>query len=142
MAELLAPAGDMAALETAFYFGADAVYCGGPSLQLRSNKVGFDRPGLQKAVGIAHAAGKKLYVTVNSFAFDAEVDAVAEYAGFLHEIGVDAVIVADIGVLSAIHKAVPELEIHVSTQFNTMNYMSAITLKELGAKRIVLAREL
>lgn len=142
MPELLAPAGDIAAIETAIYFGADAVYCGGPSLQLRSNKVGFDREGLEKAVSFVHRNGKKLYVTVNSFAFDNEIDLVPEYAGFLKDIGVDAVIVADIGVLSSIHRSVPGLPIHVSTQFNSMNHMTALTLKDLGAERIVLAREL
>ena len=140
--ELLAPAGDMECLETAVHFGADAVYIGGPLLQLRADNVGFDREGIVEAVKYAHEHGVKLYVTVNCFAKNEEIDAAEEYAQFLYNAGVDAVIVSDIGLIAAIHKAAPELEIHVSTQANTQNFMSARVYWEMGAKRVVLGREM
>ena len=140
--ELLAPAGDMECLETAVHFGADAVYIGGPLLQLRADNVGFDREGIGEAVKYAHEHGVKLYVTVNCFAKNEEIDAADEYAKFLYETGVDAVIVSDIGLIAAIRKAAPELEIHVSTQANTQNFMSARVYWEMGAKRVVLGREM
>ena len=142
MPELLAPAGDLAAVETALYFGADAVYCGGPALQLRSDKAGLSRPQLEQAVAAAHEKGKKLYVALNSLAFDSELKALPEYAGFLQDIGVDAVIVADLGVMAVVRRCAPRLQLHVSTQFNCMNHQTALALREFGARRIVLAREL
>lgn len=140
--ELLAPAGDMECLETAVHFGADAVYVGGPLLQLRADNVGFDREGIAEAVKYAHAHGVKLYVTVNCFAKNEEIDAAGEYAKFLHETGVDAVIVSDIGLIAAIHEAEPRLEIHVSTQANCQNFNSANVYWKMGAKRVVLGREM
>ena len=140
--ELLAPAGDMECLETAVHFGADAVYIGGPLLQLRADNVGFDREGIREAVKYAHEHGVKLYVTVNCFAKNEEIDAAEEYAKFLYEAGVDAVIVSDIGLIAAIHKAAPELEIHVSTQANCQNFSSANVYWAMGAKRVVLGREM
>ena len=140
--ELLAPAGDMECLETAVHFGADAVYIGGPLLQLRADNVGFDREGIREAIKYAHEHGVKLYVTVNCFAKNEEIDAAEEYAKFLYEAGVDAVIVSDIGLIAAIHKAAPELEIHVSTQANCQNFSSANVYWAMGAKRVVLGREM
>lgn len=140
--ELLAPAGDMECLETAIHFGADAVYIGGPLLQLRADNVGFDRDGIKNAVKYAHSKGVKLYVTVNCFAKNEEIDAAADYAQFLYESGVDAVIVSDIGLIAEIHKAAPNLEIHVSTQANCQNFGAAKVYWEMGAKRVVLGREM
>ncbi|MBQ7875294.1 MAG: U32 family peptidase [Oscillospiraceae bacterium] len=140
--ELLAPAGDMECLETAVHFGADAVYIGGPLLQLRADNVGFDREGIVEAVQYAHAHGVKLYVTVNCFAKNEEIDAAGDYAKFLYETGVDAVIVSDIGLIAAIHEAEPRLEIHVSTQANCQNFNSAKVYWNMGAKRVVLGREM
>lgn len=140
--ELLAPAGDMECLETAVHFGADAVYIGGPLLQLRADNVGFDREGIAEAVKYAHEHGVKLYVTVNCFAKNEEIDAADDYAKYLHSVGVDAVIVSDIGLIAAIHKAAPELEIHVSTQANCQNFSSANVYWAMGAKRVVLGREM
>ena len=139
--ELLAPAGDMERLDTALRFGADAVYCGGPMLQLRADNVGFTMETLADAVKRAHALGKKLYVTVNSFAYNEDIDAAGDYAQALHNIGVDAVIVSDLGLISTIRRAVPALEVHVSTQANCLNYAAANTYYDLGVKRIVLGRE-
>lgn len=140
--ELLAPAGDMESLEAALSFGADAVYLGGRLLQLRASRAAFDDEKLIKAVKLAHSKNKKIFVTVNSFAFNDEIALCAEYARFLRDAGVDAAIICDLGVMSEFRKAAPELEIHVSTQANTMNYSAANVLCSLGAKRIVLAREL
>ncbi|MBR2041625.1 MAG: U32 family peptidase [Oscillospiraceae bacterium] len=140
--ELLAPAGDMECLETAVHFGADAVYIGGPLLQLRADNVGFDREGIAEAVKYAHEHGVKLYVTVNCFAKNEEIDAAGEYAKYLHSVGVDAIIVSDIGLIAAIREAEPELEIHVSTQANCQNFSSAKVYWNMGAKRVVLGREM
>ncbi|MBQ3531995.1 MAG: U32 family peptidase [Oscillospiraceae bacterium] len=140
--ELLAPAGDMECLETAVHFGADAVYIGGPLLQLRADNVGFDREGIAKAVKYAHEHGVKLYVTVNCFAKNEEIDAAEDYAKFLYSVGVDAVIVSDIGLIAKIHESAPELEIHVSTQANCLNFNAAKVYWNMGAKRVVLGREM
>lgn len=140
--ELLAPAGDLECLETAIHFGADAVYVGGPLLQLRADNVGFTREEILKAVEMAHDAGVKLYVTVNCFARNGEIDEAGEYAEFLYNAGVDAVIVSDIGLIAAIHEAAPRLAIHVSTQANCMNFNAARIYAAMGASRVVLAREM
>ena len=140
--ELLAPAGDMECLETAVHFGADAVYIGGPLLQLRADNVGFDREGIAEAVKYAHEHGVKLYVTVNCFAKNEEIDAAEDYAKFLYNAGVDAVIVSDIGLIAKIHESAPELEIHVSTQANCLNFSAANVYWKMGAKRVVLGREM
>ncbi|MBQ5329329.1 MAG: U32 family peptidase [Oscillospiraceae bacterium] len=140
--ELLAPAGDMECLETAVHFGADAVYIGGPLLQLRADNVGFDRKGIAEAVKYCHEHGVKLYVTVNCFAKNEEIDAAEDYAKYLHSVGVDAVIVSDIGLIAKIHESAPELEIHVSTQANCQNFSAANVYWAMGAKRVVLGREM
>ncbi len=140
--ELLAPAGDMECLMTAVHFGADAVYIGGPLLQLRADNVGFTMEDIAKAVKYAHEHGVKLYVTVNCFANNAEIDAADEYAKYLYNCGVDAVIVSDLGLIAAIHKSAPKLPIHVSTQANCMNFNSAGVYYSMGATRVVLAREM
>lgn len=140
--ELLSPAGDLECLETALHFGADAVYVGGPKLQLRAANVGFTIETLSRAVSAAHRAGRKLYVTVNSFATNMEIPEIPAYARELSALGVDAVIVADVGVLAEIKKAAPDLPVHVSTQANCGNYAAARVYHALGASRIVLAREM
>ena len=140
--ELLSPAGDLERLETALRFGADAVYCGGPMLQLRSNNVGFTMESLAEGVKKCHEKGKKIYVTVNAFANNSEVDAVADYAQALYDMGVDAVIVSDLGLISAIRRSVPDLPVHVSTQANCLNYAAANAYYDMGVKRIVLGREM
>ena len=140
--ELLAPAGDLERLDTAIYFGADAVYMGGPQLQLRADSVGFSMESLQEGIRRVHAHRKKAYVTVNSFAFNGEIDTLPEYARALKDMGADAVIVSDLGAISTIRESVPELDVHVSTQANCTNYAAAKTYYDMGAKRIVLAREM
>ena len=140
--ELLAPAGSPEALQTALHFGADAVYLGGPMLQLRAESAGFDFEQLQKAAQNVHALGKKMYVTVNCFAENGEIDALEEYGKNLLAAGADAAIVSDLGVLAQLRETVPELELHVSTQANCLNYKAAATWHKLGAKRVVLGREM
>ena len=140
--ELLSPAGDWESLKAAALFGADAVYMGGDLLQLRAKKAGFAREDIVRAAEYLHALGKKLYVTVNAFAKNEEIASCAEYARFLRDAGVDAAIISDLGVMAEFAAAAPELDIHVSTQANCMNYATAKVYASLGAKRIVLAREM
>ncbi len=140
--ELLAPAGDMNCLKTAARFGADAVYIGGPLLQLRAEKSAFSHEDIDYASKYLHALDKKLYVTVNSFTKNSEIEPLKEYARTLYALGVDAAIVADLGALRTIKQAEPRLEVHISTQANCCNYASAMAYYELGASRIVVAREM
>ena len=140
--ELLAPAGDMACLEAALRFGADAVYVGGPKLQLRAGSTGFTMDALGAAIRAAHARGKRLYVAVNAFPTNREIDALGDYAQALAGLGADGAIVADLGAIAAMRKAAPALPIHVSTQANCLNYAAARVYCDMGATRIVLAREM
>ena len=140
--ELLAPAGSMEALKTALYFGADAVYCGGPLLQLRAGSAGFSFEELAEASEYTHGLGKKLYVTVNCFAENGEIGQVGDYAKRLMEIGADAVIVSDLGVIAELRERCPELPVHVSTQANCLNYKTVNVYHSIGASRVVLGREM
>ena len=140
--ELLAPAGDMNCLMAAARFGADAVYIGGPLLQLRAEKSAFTEENIAHAASYLHKLGKKLYVTVNSFTKNHEIEPLKGYARTLYALGVDAVIVADLGALRTIKQAEPRLEVHISTQANCCNYASAMAYYEMGASRIVVAREM
>jgi len=139
--ELLAPAGDFSLLKTAFYFGADAVYLGGKEFSLRAKSGNFSEEEITEAVMYTHALGKKLYVTVNIFARNNDFEKIKEYALFLEKAGVDAVIISDLGVLK-IFRSLTNLEIHISTQANVCNSYAATQYVELGANRIILAREL
>ena len=139
--ELLAPAGDFSRLKTAFHFGADAVYLGGKEFSLRAKCGNFSDDEIIEAVKYSHALGKKIYVTVNIFARNFDFFKIEKYARFLENAGVDAVIISDLGVLK-IFRTLTNLEIHISTQANICNSHSAMQYAELGAKRIILAREL
>ena len=140
--ELLAPAGDLERLRTALRFGADAVYVGGPQMQLRAGSVGFSMDDLAVAVRETHALNRRLYVTVNAFASNSEIDALGDYAQALKALGADAVIVSDLGAIAAIRRAAPDLDVHVSTQANCLNYAAAQVYADLGAARVVLGREM
>ena len=140
--ELLAPAGDMERLDAALRFGADAVYLGGPMLQLRAANTGFTLEGLHEAARKAHALGRRLYVTVNAFPNNGEIDALGDYARALQTAGADAAIVADLGAIAAIREAAPGLDVHVSTQANCVNYRAARVYYDMGATRVVLGREM
>ena len=140
--ELLAPAGNFEKLKTALYFGADAVYLGGKDFSLRSFADNFTADEMKRAVETAHAAGKKVYVTANIFARNADFSALSDYFRFLSEIGADAALVTDAGVFAAARAAAPALKLHLSTQANTTNKYAAKFWYGEGAERVVLAREL
>ena len=140
--ELLAPAGGMRQLRAAVRFGADAVYVGMKNYGLRAYAGNFDDDELKEAVRIAHDAGKRLYVTMNIFAYDEDIAGMVDAAERARQIGVDAAIVSDIGVLSVLKEQVPGLELHVSTQANTVNSRTAGLYYRMGAQRVILSREL
>lgn len=140
--ELLAPAGNFEKLKTAFRFGADAAYLGGKDFSLRSFADNFSAEELRAAVEYAHARGKKVYVTANIFAKNADFAALADYFRYLQEIGADAALVTDVGAFSLARQVAPKLPLHVSTQANTTNKYAAKFWQEQGAERVVLAREL
>ena len=142
MVELLAPAGTFLKLKTAFKFGADAVYFAGKKFGLRAFAGNFEDDEIEKAVNYAHSLNKKVYITVNILAHEADFDGLKEYIEYLDKIGVDAVIVADVGIIKLIRDVAPNLDIHVSTQANVTNSYSAKFFQDMGVKRIVLAREL
>ena len=139
--ELLAPAGNMEKLDCALHFGADAVYLAGKKMGLRAFADNFDTAQLRVAAEKIHSVGKKMYVTVNIFAHNKDFDGLVEYLKYLEEIGVDGVIVSDVGIISLVKKHT-HLNIHLSTQANTTNKYAAAFWAEMGIKRIVLAREL
>lgn len=140
--ELLAPAGNFAKLKTAFYFGADAAYIGGKAFSLRSFADNFNADELKNAVEFAHKLGKKIYVTANIFAKNADFSALSDYFKYLYKIGVDAAIVSDSGVFYVAKKAAPALSVHISTQANLTNKYAVKFWNEQGASRAILAREL
>lgn len=140
--ELLAPAGNFAKLKTAFYFGADAAYIGGKAFSLRSFADNFNADELKSAVEFAHKLGKKIYVTANIFAKNADFSALSDYFKYLYKIGVDAAIVSDSGVFYVAKKAAPALSLHISTQANLTNKYAVKFWMEQGASRAILAREL
>lgn len=142
MVELLAPAGTFLKLKTAFKFGADAVYFAGKKFGLRAFAGNFEDNEIEEAVKYAHSLNKKVYITVNILAHEADFDGLKDYILYLDKIGVDALIVADVGIIKLIRDIAPNLDIHVSTQANVTNSYSAKFFKDLGVKRIVLAREL
>lgn len=140
--ELLAPAGNFDKLVTAVHFGADAVYFAGKKFGLRAFAGNFDDEEIVKAMEYLHANGRKGYITLNIVAKDSDFDELDEYLDLLVRANVDALIVNDIGIVSYIHKKYPMLQIHVSTQANVNNSHAAEVFYDLGASRIVLAREL
>ena len=140
--ELLAPAGNFEKLKVAFRFGADAAYLGGKDFSLRSFADNFSAEELRAAVEYAHARGKKVYVTANIFAKNADFAALADYFRYLQEIGAGAALVTDVGAFSLARQVAPKLPLHVSTQANTTNKYAAKFWQKQGAERVVLAREL
>ena len=140
--ELLAPAGDLERLKTAFIYGADAVYIGGEIFGMRSAAKNFNKEDMAEGVRFAHERGKQVFVTVNIIPRNEEFEQLEAYLKELDEIGVDAVIVSDPGVFSVVKKVLPNMEIHISTQASTTNAASATFWYNQGAKRVVMAREL
>lgn len=139
--ELLAPAGDLEKLKIAYLYGADAVYCAGKMFGLRANASNFTMEELKEGVDFAHSLGKKLYVTVNILFHEQETKNIDDYLKELTKIGVDAIIASDILVMKRIKELNLNLELHVSTQTSILNKEAALFYKNLGAKRLVLARE-
>lgn len=140
--ELLAPAGGPEQLGMALHFGADAVYLAGRRWGMRSASANFGDDELAAAVARAHAAGARVHVTVNAMATDADTDGLPAYLHLLDEAGVDAVIVGDLGVMALARAHAPHVELHVSTQASCMNSAAAEQYLRLGARRVVLAREM
>ncbi len=140
--ELLCPAGDFEKMRTAIHYGADAVYLGDSRFSLRSNAGNFDSEELASAVRYAHERGVKVYITVNIFARNNDMPGVRQHISLLKEIRPDAVIISDPGLFILFREKAPEIDIHVSTQANITNSESARFWQEMGAKRLILSREL
>ena len=140
--ELLAPAGNWEKLEFAFAYGADAAYLGGKRWNLRSFGGNFSDDELARAMDYAHARGKKIYVTVNVYPRNGDFVELGNYLRFLASIGTDAILVADLGVFMLAREVAPTLNLHISTQANTINFAAVNAWRKLGATRVVLAREL
>lgn len=140
--ELLAPAGDLEKLRIAVLYGADAVYLGGTSFGLRAKAKNFDAFQMKEGIDFAHKHNVKVYVTCNIFAHNEDFEKMADYFRELRELGADAILVADPGVFAIARETVPDMDIHISTQANNTNYHTALFWQRLGAKRIVMAREL
>lgn len=140
--ELLAPAGSFEKCRIAFLYGADAVYVGGKDFSLRAYTRNLNREELAQACFLAHQLGKKLYVTVNVFAREEEISALPEFLSYLQEIRVDAIVISDPGILLLAQRWAPAIPIHLSTQANTTNSLSAFFWQKQGIQRINLAREL
>ena len=140
--ELLAPAGTLEKLKFAVQYGADAVYIAGKQYGLRAFAGNFSKEEMAEGVAFAHSRGVKVYVTVNIFAHNEDFVEMEAYLQELLQLQVDAILVSDPGILRLAREKVPELPIHISTQANTTNWSAVQFWKELGAERVVLAREL
>ena len=139
--ELLAPAGSLEKAKVAFLYGADAVYAGTAKLSLRS-RAEMDSDDLEETIKYAHDLNKKVYVAMNIYAYDEDYEEIRRDIKRLKEIGADAIIASDPGIIACIKEIAPEMEIHISTQANITSVQSAKFWYETGAKRVILAREL
>lgn len=140
--EVLSPAGDLERLFSAVNFGADAVYLAGKKFGMRTSPLNFSDDQMEQAIKICHEKGVRVYLCVNTLPHNDEVDTLPEFLSFAEQIGVDAFIIADVGIMAMAKKFAPSVELHVSTQFGVTNYVTAQELYNMGAKRVVLAREL
>ncbi len=140
--ELLAPAGNMEKLKTAFYYGADACYFAGKKYGLRAFSDNFEDEELAKSIEYAHKLHKKAYITLNILAHNEDFEGMKAYIEYLDKIGADAVIVSDVGIIELVRQIAPNLDIHVSTQANITNKYAAQFFVKMGVKRLILAREL
>ncbi|MBQ2880696.1 MAG: U32 family peptidase [Clostridia bacterium] len=139
--ELLAPAGDLTKLIYAVLYGADAVYIGGEQFSLRTASANFTTAEMKQGVEFAHKKGARVYVACNAVPHNDEIKFFPEYLKSLVECGVDAVIVTDPGMFALVRNLAPDMEIHISTQASTVNYEACNFWYQMGAKRIVLGRE-
>lgn len=140
--ELLVPASSLEVLKVAVIYGADAVYIGGEAFGLRAKAKNFSKEDMCEGIAFAHSHGVKVYVTVNILAHNRDLEGVREYLQELKEIGPDALIIADPGIFMYAKEICPEIERHISTQANNTNYETYRFWYNLGAKRVVSAREL
>jgi putative protease len=140
--EILAPAGNMEKALVAMEYGADALYLSGKAFGMRAKAGNFSMEELQDVLRIAHSRGVKIYVTVNVFAHNEQIDLLPAYLTELEKLNVDGLIVADMGVISLAKEFAPSIPLHLSTQANTVNYRAAKFWEELGIARLVMAREL
>ena len=140
--ELLAPGGSLEKLKTAIDYGADAVYIGGEAFSLRVAAENFSLEDMKEGLCYAHERGKKVYLTANIIAHNRDIDKFKEYIQEIRPLGFDAVLIADLGLFGIMREIAPEIPIHVSTQANNTNYMTANMWHKLGAERIVLGREM
>lgn len=140
--ELLAPAGDLERLQFALRYGADAVYLAGRQFGMRAASPNFDEEGLREAVALAHRQGVKVYLTVNAIPRDSDLIALPEFLALAQDAGVDALITADLGVFTLAGRYAPKTDRHISTQAGILNTESAAAWHDLGASRVILAREM
>ena len=139
--ELLAPAGNMEKLKMAIRYGADAVYLAGKGFGLRAYGGNFTEEEMKEALAFAHERGKNVYVTVNIIPRNADLEGLGDYLHFLQEIGADAALISDLGTFQLAREAAPQLPIHISTQASAANWRTVRAWKDMGAERVVLARE-
>lgn len=140
--ELLAPGGSLEKLKTAIMYGADAVYIGGEAFSLRVAAENFSIEDMKEGIEFAHERGKNVYLTANILPHNKDIDEFREYIREIRPLGFDAVLIADLGMFDIIREEAPEIPVHISTQANNINYQSARMWHKLGAKRVVLAREM
>lgn len=140
--ELLAPGGSLSKLKTAIDFGADAVYIGGEAFSLREAAKNFSEEDMAEGIKYAHERGRKVYLTANIIPHNSDIEKFADFVGEIRHMNFDGILVADLGMFDIVKTLAPELPIHISTQANNVNYRSAQVWHKLGAKRIVLAREM
>lgn len=140
--ELLAPAGNLSKLKTAITYGADAVYIGGEEFSLRTAADNFSIEDIKKGLEYAHNRDKKVYLTANIIPHNDDIEKYAEYLNEVKDLGFDAVILSDLGMFAVTKEIAPKIDIHISTQANNVNYRSALEWCKLGAKRVILAREM
>ncbi len=140
--EVLSPAGDMERLQAALLYGADAVYLAGTEFGMRAAAENFDTDAMREAIALTHKAGKHVYITCNILARNTDIEAMPAYFSLLNDLKPDALIIADLGVLALAKQFCPQIPLHISTQLGVLNYQTARMLYDMGAKRVVLAREL
>lgn len=140
--ELLAPGGSLEKLKTAIDFGADAVYIGGEAYSLRVAAENFSIDDMKEGIKYAHDRGKKVYLTANILPHNEDVNVFEDFIKEIRPLGFDAILIADLGLFDMVRELAPELPIHISTQANNVNYRSATVWHKMGAKRVVLAREM
>ncbi len=140
--ELLAPAGDLEKLKTAIDYGADAVYFGGEMFSLRASAGNFSIEDMKEGLKYAHDRGKKCHLTLNIFPHNYDIEKIYDYLNSIKDLGIDAFIVSDPGMITMLKEIIPDAEIHLSTQANLTNYKTAQFWAKQGIKRVVMAREL